>query len=339
MVFLLAWMVTAIINPGQQCPIAILDGSAGSAKSSTLATLIEILDPRVGAQAGEPGSEDDLVVTAYQSAVMSFDNVETLARLSDALCRLSTGGGLSKRKLYSDGDVFSVDAMRPLLIAGLDPTFYKQDLIERIVRVTLTRPKAYMDEDEFRAYRAANMARWRGALYSLVSRVLRDVHSVKQTSSRFGVFSRAGECVARALGKPDGWFGHAYAKMRLEMAEEAATADSVYIFLVDYLAACDNCIGAKVTATAAELFLEMKSTLGDLSNLISMKDVPGNARAISPRIVQASTLLEKAQGWRVSRGRHREFIFEKVATVEATAEDILALMRDHQNGIADAAGF
>lgn len=339
MVFLLAWMVTAIINPGQQCPIAILDGSAGSAKSSTLATLIEILDPRVGAQAGEPGSEDDLVVTAYQSAVMSFDNVETLARLSDALCRLSTGGGLSKRKLYSDGDVFAVDAMRPLLIAGLDPTFYKQDLIERIVRVTLTRPKAYMDEDEFRAYRAANMAKWRGALYSLVSRVLRDVHSVKQTSSRFGVFSRAGECVARALGKPDGWFGLAYAKMRLEMAEEAATADSVYIFLVDYLAAGDNFIGTKVTATAAELFLEMKSTLGDLSNLISMKDVPGNARAISPRIVQASTLLEKAHGWRVSRGRHREFIFEKVAKVEATADDILALMRDHQNGIADAAGF
>ncbi|WP_157973537.1 PriCT-2 domain-containing protein [Tropicimonas sp. IMCC34043] len=339
MVFLLAWMVTAIINPGQQCPIAILDGSAGSAKSSTLATLIEILDPRVGAQAGEPGSEDDLVVTAYQSAVMSFDNVEALARLSDALCRLSTGGGLSKRKLYSDGDVFAVDAMRPLLIAGLDPTFYKQDLIERIVRVTLTRPKAYMDEDEFRAYRAANMARWRGALYSLVSRVLRDVHSVKQTSSRFGVFSRAGECVARALGKPDGWFGLAYAKMRLEMAEEAATADSVYIFLVDYLAAGDNFIGTKVTATAAELFLEMKSTLADLSNLISMKDVPGNARAISPRIVQASTLLEKAHGWRVSRGRHREFIFEKVAKVEATADDILALMRDHQNGIADAAGF
>lgn len=199
--------------------------------------------------------------------------------------------------------------------------------------------KAYMDEDEFRAYRAANMAKWRGALYSLVSRVLRDVHSVKQTSSRFGVFSRAGECVARALGKPDGWFGLAYAKMRLEMAEEAATADSVYIFLVDYLGAGDNFIGTKVTATAAELFLEMKSTLGDLSNLISMKDVPGNARAISPRIVQASTLLEKAHGWRVSRGRHREFIFEKVAKVEATADDIIALMRDHQNGIADAAGF
>ncbi|AQS48749.1 hypothetical protein BMG03_13805 [Thioclava nitratireducens] len=339
MVFLLAWMVTAIINPGQQCPIAILDGSAGSAKSSTLATLIEMLDPRVGAQAGEPKTEDDLVVTAYQSAVLSFDNVDTLARLSDALCRLSTGGGLSKRKLYSDGDVFSVDAMRPLLVAGLDPTFYRQDLIERIVRVTLTRPKAYLDEDDFRAFKAANMARWRGALYSLVSRVLRDVHTVKQTSSRFGVFSRVGECVARALGQPDGWFGLAYAKMRLDMAEEAASADSVYIFLVDYLSAFDKGVGSKTEHTATELFLEMKTSLGDLSNLISLKDVPGNARAISPRIVQASTLLEKAHGWRVSRGRHREFIFEKVDDVEATAEDVMTMMREHQVRIADEAGY
>ncbi len=115
--------VTAIVNPGNQCPIAILDGSAGSAKSSTLATLIEILDPKVGAMAGEPSSEDDLVVSAYQSAVMSFDNVDTLARLSDALCRLSTGGGLSKRKLYSDGDVFAVDAMRTAAKSPLLPSF------------------------------------------------------------------------------------------------------------------------------------------------------------------------------------------------------------------------
>jgi len=125
-------------------------GSAGSAKSSTLATLIDILDPRAGAQVGEPGSEDNLVVTAYHSAVMSFDNVETLVR-----------------------------------------------------------PKAYMDDEEFRAYRTANMTQWRCVLCSLVSRVLADGHSVKQTSSRFGMFSRAGECIARAPGRPDGWFGHA----------------------------------------------------------------------------------------------------------------------------------
>ncbi|MDZ7905015.1 MAG: hypothetical protein U5N55_04035 [Cypionkella sp.] len=92
-------MVTAIINPGQQCPIKDSRRLGWLGQVIDLATLIEILDPRVGAQAGEPGSEDDLVVTAYQSAVMSFDNVETLARLSDALCRLSTGGGLPAQAL------------------------------------------------------------------------------------------------------------------------------------------------------------------------------------------------------------------------------------------------
>lgn len=339
MVFLLAWMVTAIINPGEQCPIAILDGSAGSAKSSTLSTIVQILDPRVGAQAGEPKSEDDLVVTAYQSAVVSFDNVDTLARLSDALCRLSTGGGLSKRKLYSDGDVFAVDAMRPVIIAGLDPTFYKQDLIERIIRVTLTRPDSYMDEEEFRAFRAERLPQFRGALYRLVSDVLRHVHTVKQSSSRFGVFSRVGECVAHALGRDEGWFGRVYAMMRLQMAEEAAAADSVFIFLTDYLGGFGDRVGTKVEKNATELFLEMKTTLGDLSNLISMKDVPGNARAISPRIVQASNLLEKTHGWRVTRGRRREFIFEKVANVEVDIDDVMEMARAHQGRLADQAGF
>jgi len=339
MVFLLAWMVTAIINPGKQCPIAILDGSAGSAKSSTLTTLIEMLDPKVGAQAGEPGSVDDLVVSAYQSAVMSFDNVDTLARLSDDLCRLSTGGGLSKRKLYSDGDVFSVDAMRPLLIAGLDPTFYKQDLIERIIRVTLIRPAHYMDEEEFSAYRKVHVARWRGALYSLVSDVLRDVHTIKQTSSRFGVFARVGECVARLLGRDEGWFNQRYASMRLEMASEAAAADSVYLFLTDFLGGLNQKVGTTWEGTSTDLFIEMKVAFGDLSQMVSVKDIPGNARAISPRIVQASGLIEKTHGWRVNRGRNRQFIFEKVADVEASADDVLAMYRDHVAQTATDAGM
>ena len=329
MVFLLAWMVTAIINPGQQCPIAILDGSAGSAKSSTLGTLIEILDPKVGAMAGEPSSEDDLVVSAYQSAVLSFDNVDTLARLSDALCRLSTGGGLSKRKLYSDGDVFSVDAMRPLLVAGLDPTFYKQDLIERIIRVTLTRPKHYMDEEEFREYRRVHVARWRGALYSLVSDVLRDVHTIKQTSSRFGMFSRVGECVARNMGHDEGWFANVYAMMQLQMASEAAAADSVYLFLVDFLGGLSQAVGTKWEGTSTELFIELKAGFADLVQLVSARDIPGNARAISPRIVQASGLIEKTHGWRVSRSRNRGFIFEKVMDIEASVEDVLSAYREH----------
>jgi hypothetical protein len=229
--------------------------------------------------------------------------------------------------LYSDGDVFAVDAMRPLLLAGLDPTFYNQDLIERIIRVTLTKPREYMDDERFREYRAANLPQWRGALYQLVADVLRDVDNVKQSSSRFGVFSRVGECVARIMGHDAGWFAQRYLRLCLELAEEAGSADSVYVFLVGWIQGLDDHIGAKVTRSPTALFIEMRTTMGDLTNVVSIKDVPGNARAISPRIVQASSLLEKTMGWRVSRGHNREFIFEKVEDVEAPADDIIAMMR------------
>nr|WP_105513000.1 PriCT-2 domain-containing protein [Defluviimonas denitrificans] len=57
--------------------------------------------------------------------------------------------------------------------------------------------------------------------------------------------------------------------------------------------------------------------------------VGGNARAISPRIVQASGLIEKTHGWRMTRGHNREFVFEKVEDVEASVEDIIAMHKQH----------
>ncbi|MGQ0565474.1 MAG: TOTE conflict system archaeo-eukaryotic primase domain-containing protein [Gemmobacter sp.] len=322
-IFLLAWMVTAIINPAEQCPITILEGPAGSAKSSTLATIVEILDPKVGAQSGEPQSEEDLVVSGYGSAVMSFDNVSTLARLSDALCRLSTGGGMSKRKLYSDGDVFALDAMRPVLIAGIDPTFYRQDLIERIVRVDLKRPAAYMDEETFRAARREKMPRFRGALFSLVAHVLGRVHLIKQTSSRFGVFTRVGECIAQARGREEGWFVAAYDGMRMKTAMEAGDADSVLIFLVDFLGGLGSRTG---TFKASTLHADLREVVHDLR--LPLDDIPKNARIMGKRIMEASTLLSKAYGWRVDRGPNREFVFTKDRDVEGDVEGVIALARE-----------
>jgi hypothetical protein len=210
-------------------------------------------------------------------------------------------------------------------------------LIERIIRITLTRPEHYMDEDTFEAYRNENIARWRGALYQLVSDVLRDVHDVQQSTSRFGVFSRVGECVARRLGHDAGWFTTRYTAMRLELATEAASADSVYIFLADFLGGLSQDVGTKWEGTATDLFLELKMAFSDLSQMVSVSDIPSNARALSPRIVQAFSLIEKTHGWRVTRGRRREFVFEKVEDGRATADDVLALFREQQAATLDPA--
>ncbi|GHE02174.1 hypothetical protein U879_17545 [Defluviimonas sp. 20V17] len=339
MIFLLAWMATAIIHPGGQCPIAILDGIAGSGKSSTLSTIVQIVDPKVGAQAGDPQSEEDLVVSAYQSAALSFDNVSSLSRFSDALCRMATGGGMSRRKKYSDGDVFALDAMRPVIVAGVDPTFYKQDLIERIIRITLTKPKAYIDEEEFISRRREMLPRYRGALFDLVSRVLRDVHGIEQTTARFGVFTRVGECIARLLGREEGWFMTQYEMMRMSIALESSEADSVYQFLAHYLRGFDKGVGSKHRDTAGRLLMELKDTLREAPIPVAAADIPTNARVMGSRISECLSLLAKSTGWVVTRGADREFVFEKMWEIEVSADDVFEIAKQYADARARDAGI
>jgi hypothetical protein len=71
-------------------------------------------------KAGEQGDERDLVIAATNSWCVAFDNISTLQPwLSDAMCRLSTGGGFSARELYTDSDEVLFDATRPLILNGI----------------------------------------------------------------------------------------------------------------------------------------------------------------------------------------------------------------------------
>lgn len=123
--FYLAWVVSCFLRPGLAAPIAVLTGPPGSAKSTLLETTVNLIDPKPGAKAGMPTKEDDLVVSAQNGAVISFDNASTLAKLSDPLCRIATGGGVRKRTLYTDKEVSAIDVIHPVIVSGIDPTVWK----------------------------------------------------------------------------------------------------------------------------------------------------------------------------------------------------------------------
>jgi hypothetical protein len=70
--------------------------------------------------------------------VVVLDNVSDINRpLSDALCRLATGGGLSKRALFTDDDEVLLDARRPVLITAISEVATASDLLDRCLTVTL----------------------------------------------------------------------------------------------------------------------------------------------------------------------------------------------------------
>src|SRR6266568_3455171 len=78
------------------------------------------------------------MIAASNSWVISFDNLSGIQQwLSDALCRLSTGGGFATRELHTDNEEILFDATRPIILNGIDDIAGNADLADWSVIVTL----------------------------------------------------------------------------------------------------------------------------------------------------------------------------------------------------------
>ena len=77
--------------------------------------------------------------------MLAFDNLSGIRDwLSDALCRLATGGGFATRMLYTDDEEIIFSARRPIILNGIDDIATRGDLQERSVLVSL--PSILEDE-------------------------------------------------------------------------------------------------------------------------------------------------------------------------------------------------
>jgi hypothetical protein len=72
-----------------------------------------------------PREDGDLFIAASNGHVLAFDNVSGLPGwISDALCRLATGGGFAVRQLYTDHDEVLFDAARSVILNGIENLDY-----------------------------------------------------------------------------------------------------------------------------------------------------------------------------------------------------------------------
>src|SRR6516164_3429508 len=57
--------------------------------------------------------------------------------ISDALCRLASGGSFAVRQLYTDGEEVLFQAARPILLNGIEDVVGRPDLADRAIFLTL----------------------------------------------------------------------------------------------------------------------------------------------------------------------------------------------------------
>lgn len=136
-VLVAAWLLAAL-SPRGPYPILLLLGEQGTGKSQSSRTLKCFTDPSGVPLRAPPRDDKDLLVAALSSWVLALDNLSgATPQMSDALCRLSTGGGFSARRLYTDADETLIAVQRPVILNGIDDLASRPDLAERCIHLTL----------------------------------------------------------------------------------------------------------------------------------------------------------------------------------------------------------
>jgi hypothetical protein len=132
-VLIVAWLL-APLRPTGPYPLLAISGEQGSAKTVLSKLLRALVDPNMAPVRALPREERELMIAANNGHLLAFDNVSGLSPwLSDALCRLASGGSFAVRRLYTDDEEVLFKAARPTLLNGIEDIIGKSDLADRAI--------------------------------------------------------------------------------------------------------------------------------------------------------------------------------------------------------------
>lgn len=132
-----AWLLSCLRDK-YPFPILTIQGEQGSSKSTTTKVIRALVDPSTQPLLSFQDNERDIAIKANNTWVLAYDNLSGIsAKISDVLCKLSTGGGFSTRKLHTDDEETIFNAMRPMILNGIDDIAKRPDLLDRALVLNL----------------------------------------------------------------------------------------------------------------------------------------------------------------------------------------------------------
>jgi hypothetical protein len=282
-VLLVSWIVAAYRPRGPYPPL-IIEGPQGSTKSSLTKVLRSLTDPNTAEKRSLPKNEHHLMISAKSSWLMEFDNVSGIPDwLSDAFCRLSTGGAFSTRRYYSDDSERLFEASRPILINGIDVNATRGDLLDRAIILTLLQiaPTVRRAEQDFWREVETVLPRVLGAIFTVIAGALRALPEVRLEGlprmADFAIWATAAE---QALGWPTGTFMDAYNRNRAAATDLALESFALLPSIESLLASQGS-----FTGRATELLDALRQT--DVNNhTTSTKGWPSDGRGLSEKLTR-----------------------------------------------------
>jgi hypothetical protein len=306
-VLVVAWLLGAL-RAGGPYPILAIAGEQGSAKTVLSKLLRALIDPSVAPVRALPRDERELFIAASNGHVLAFDNLSGLAPwLSDTLCRLTSGGAFSTRRLFTDQDEILFAAARPVILNGIEDVVTRPDLADRAILLTLTPIAERQRRPETALLREFELAHPHilGALLDAAAYGLRMRPQVRlkrlPRMADFALWAAACESAFR----PGGTFEVAYSNNRRDAIENIVDADPV--------AAC-----------VCEIMAERAQWTGSASDLlqagIKRFGWPKTPRALAGRLRRAQTFL-RMRGIEIVFGREGR-LGTRTITITVTGQDL-----------------
>jgi hypothetical protein len=311
---ILAWLVAAL-RPHGPYPILDLTGGQGSAKTTRARILRRLVDPNTVLLRGNPKEERDLAIAAKNGRVIGYDNLSHIPPwLSDALCRLATGGGFGTRTLYENDEETLFDYVRPVLFTAITEIAVRGDLLDRALTIGLPDIERYLTEE---AVEAAFVAAWPGILGVLldaITEALRGRGSVQiDNLPRMADFAVWSEAAGPALGWERGAFLAAYGKNRAVANLIAMEASPVASALCAF---AETLTKGGWTGTASDL-LQILTTHYACPGKTAERGWPGAPHILSGQLSRLKPNLRKVgiaveTGIRTSGGKERHIRISRI---------------------------
>ena len=328
-VLIVAWLLAALRSGGPY-PLLAISGEQGSAKTVLSKLLKALIDPNAAPVRSFSREERELMIAANNGYLLAFDNLSGLpVWLSDALCRLATGGSFAVRQLYTDDEEILFDAARPILLNGIEELVSRPDLGDRAIFLTLAPVGEPQRRPESELWREFAIARPRilGALLDAVVHGLRAIGRVHlDRLPRMADFALWATACETALW-PAGTFARAYAANRRAAIESIIEADPI--------ATCVRAIMVDRTiwtGSATELLrLCAQSARDEISSGTAWAKGP---RALAGRLRRAQTFL-RTVGIEISfsrEGRGGMRMIRVSTAAEATVTTVTTVSAGSSNG-------
>ena len=263
--------------------------------------------------------------------MIAFDNLSRVPEwLSDALCRLATGGGFSTRELYTDAEEIIFDAQRPIILTGIDELATRGDLADRAIIISLPsipEERRRQDADiraDFDAMRPAIL----GALLTAASGGLRRRKSVHLNRlPRMADFAVWVAATSPELGMKDSEFLDAYTGNRQAMNALPLEASLVAPFIIRLSE------GGTFEGTATDLLQTIEGQATDETRKhrnwpLTGRALSGEIRRLAPNLRGVGVNIEFNR--RTGKGRARNLVVHKISEGE-TLSASSASSADTQN--------